>query len=391
LDRVSRQILHVDMDAFYASVEQRDDPALRGKPVVVGGASRRGVVSAASYEARAFGVRSAMPMHEALRKCPRAIVVPPRMARYAEVSGLVFEIFRRFTPLVEGLSLDEAFLDVTQSRSLFGGGEAIARKIKDAIRRETELAASAGVSTCKFVSKVASDLKKPDALVVVPPGEERAFLAPLPIERMWGVGKKTAPRLHAAGLRTIGDLASAPVNALERLLGSWGGEVSLLARGEDDREVEPDVAPKSIGSEQTHEHDLTAREQIEASLLDRASHVAQRMVREGWWGRIVTVKLKYADFTQLTRRASLPDAVSDSTTIYEAGRALLDRFPLEDERIRLVGVSMSDLTDRAPGPALFPDPAARKRRKLEELMSDVSARFGDDGITRATLLRKPPP
>jgi DNA polymerase-4 len=194
--------------------------------------------------------------------------------------------------------------------------------------------------------------------------------------------------MHVEGFRTIGDLADAHPERLERLLGKWGGEVSLLARGEDDRHVEPDGAPKSIGSEETLEHDLTTREAIEKTLLDRASHVAQRMVGEGWWGRTITVKIKYADFTLLTRRTTLGERVSDTTSIYEAGRALLDRFPLDGERIRLVGVSVSELHDRAPPPALFPDVRASKRRKLEEVMHDVSARYGDLGITRATLLKK---
>jgi DNA polymerase IV len=382
-----RQILHIDMDAFYASVEQNDDPTLRGKPVIVGGPSRRGVVCAASYEARPFGVHSAMPMGEALRLCPKALVVTPRMARYAEVSGVVFEIFGRFTPLVEGLSLDEAFLDVTHSQSLFGDGAEIARQIKTAIRRETGLVASAGVASCKFVAKIASDLKKPDALVVVPTGDEATFLAALPMERMWGIGKKTAPRLRDAGLRTIGDLAAADPKRLEGLLGSWGREVHALARGDDDRDVVPDVAPKSIGSEETHEHDLTTREAVEKSLLDRAAHVAQRLVREGYWARTLTVKLKYADFTLLTRRTTLPEAVSDTQSVYEAARDTLDRFPLDGERVRLVGIGAGELSDRAPGPTLFADPAVSKRRKLEELVSDVSARYGDVGITRATLLR----
>ncbi len=383
-----RQILHIDMDAFYASVEQNDDPALRGKPVVVGGPSRRGVVCAASYEARPFGVHSAMPMGEALRLCPKAIVVAPRMARYAEVSGIVFEIFGRFTPLVEGLSLDEAFLDVTRSQSLFGDGAAIARQIKDAVRRETGLVASAGVASSKFVAKIASDLKKPDALVVVPAGEEARFLDPLPMERMWGIGNKTAPRLREVGLRTIGDLARSDPRRLTGLLGSWGREVHALARGDDDRDVVPDVAPKSIGSEETHEYDLTSREAVAESLLDRASHVAQRLVREGYWARVVTVKLKYADFTLLTRRASLSEAVSDTQSLYEAACGTLDRFPLDGERVRLVGISTSEITDVAPGPTLFSDPAASKRRKLEELVNDVAVRYGDVGITRATLLRQ---
>src|SRR5580698_11007059 len=233
----ARTILHVDMDAFYASVEQRDDPALRGKPVIVGGRSRRGVVLAASYEVRPSGVRSAMPMAEALRRAPDAIVVPPRRDAYAEASEQAFAIFRRYTPLVEPLSLDEAFLDVTGSRAIFGDGEAIASAIKRDVRQELRLTASAGVAPCKFAAKIASDLRKPDGLVVVPSGEVAAFLAPLPVERMWGIGPKTAPKMHAMGYRTIGDLARADESALERLLGSWGTEVGRLARGEDARDV----------------------------------------------------------------------------------------------------------------------------------------------------------
>src|SRR6185437_6837526 len=230
-----RTILHVDIDAFYASVEQRDDPALRGRPVLVGGRSRRGVVLAASYEARPSGARSAMPMAEALRRCPEAIVVPPRHDRYADVSADVFAIFRRYTPLVEGLSVDEAFLDVTASGALFGDGEAIARRIKREIRDEVGLTASAGVAPCKFAAKIASDLDKPDGLVIVP-DDVAAFLAPLPVERMWGVGPKTAPRLRDAGYATIGDLAAAEPSALATILGEAGAaHVGPLARGVDAR------------------------------------------------------------------------------------------------------------------------------------------------------------
>ncbi|HWL86674.1 MAG TPA: DNA polymerase IV, partial [Polyangiaceae bacterium] len=249
-----RSIVHVDMDAFYASVEIRDAPALRGKPVLVGGAKRRGVVLAASYEARVFGAHSAMPMAEAMRLCPQATVVPPRHERYAEVSRKVFAIFERYTPLVEGLSMDEAFLDVTESRSLFGDGAAIARAIKSDVSKELGLTASAGVATSKFVAKVASDLKKPDGLVVVPEDREgvAAFLAPLAIERMWGVGPKTSPRLRALGICTLGDLASCDERVLDDMLGSWGRHVRELARGIDPREVEPDRAAKSVGAEETY-------------------------------------------------------------------------------------------------------------------------------------------
>jgi DNA polymerase-4 len=383
----ARQILHVDMDAFYASVEEKDDPSLAGKPLVVGGRSRRGVVMAASYAARPFGVRSAIPMALALRRCPQLVVVPPRMDRYAEVSAAIFEIFGRFTPLVEGLSLDEAFLDVTGSGSLFGDGATIARRIKDTIRAETGLTASAGVAPCKFVAKVASDLRKPDGLVVVRPEDVRAFLAPLPIERMWGVGPKTAPKLEGIGLHTLGDLANAKASDLEQLMGSWGTAVRALARGEDDRPVNPGREASSVGAEETYEHDLKDRASIEPTLLAHAGRIAQRLLRAGLVARVVVVKLKYADFTIRTRRATLDEPVADTGSIYGAARRLLQRFDGVECGVRLTGVSVSALSDEAP-PTLFPDAAAEKRRKLEQVIATVSDRFGDVQLTRAALLTK---
>ena len=378
------------MDAFYASVEQHDDPSLRGRPILVGGRSRRSVVATASYEARRFGARSAMPMMEAIRLCPQAVIVPPRMDRYVEVSAAVFEIFRRYTPLVQGLSLDEAFLDVTQSRSLFGDGPAIARAIRSAIEEETGLTASAGVAPCMFVAKVASDVHKPNGLTVVEQDAVAAFLAPLPIERMWGIGPKTAPKLRARGLATLGDLARAKLPELESLLGEWGMEARDLASGIDDREVDPNGETKSIGAEETYEDDLTDRESIARTLLEHAARVAQRLVHEGIRARGVTVKLKYADFTLRTRQAKLPSPVSDTDSIYRAALALLDRFPRRDgargERVRLTGISVFALggaEDEAP--ALFPDRAAENRRTVEELVARVSERFGAT-LTRATLL-----
>jgi DNA polymerase-4 len=382
-----REILHVDMDAFYASVEQRDDPSLRGKPVVVGGKSRRSVVAAASYEVRKFGVRSAMPMAEALRLCPHAVIVEPRMRRYVEVSQQVFAVFRRYTPLVQGLSLDEAFLDVTASRSLFGDGRAIARRIKDEIRSELSLTASAGVARCKFAAKIASDLEKPDGLVVLP-DDLAAFLAPLPIERMWGIGPKTAPRLRALGFATLGDLARAPVSKLERELGVWGLQVSRLARGEDDREVDPDGLAKSIGAEQTYERDLTDDDAIDRTLLEHAERVAQRLVEEALSARIVVVKLKWADFVSRTRRATLPEPVMDATSIHEASRKLLKEFPSRSGGVRLTGVSVAGLVEGPPPRLLIGGEGAEKRRKVEELVLRVKSKFGSDGMTRATLLQR---
>ena len=378
------------MDAFYASVEQRDDPSLRGRPLVVGGRSRRGVVSAASYEVRKFGVHSAMPMAEALRLCPHAVVVEPHMSRYVEVSAQVFAIFRRYTPLVEPLSLDEAFLDVTGSVALFGDGPTIATAIKRDIRAELELTASAGVAPCKFAAKIASDLRKPDGLVVVADGEIAAFLAPLPVERMWGIGPKTAPKMHSMGYRTIGDLARADEAALERLLGSWGTEVGRLARGEDARDVIPDGQAKSIGAEETYEEDLVGAEQIAPTLLDHAGRIARRLVRAHLSAHTVTVKVKYADFTLRTRRATLPEAVQDTDAIHRAAVELLARVPLEGRRVRLTGVSVSGIAEGSPAPTLFRDERAEKRRRVEEVSARIADRYGDEGaVTRATLLGKP--
>jgi DNA polymerase-4 len=383
-----RTILHVDMDAFYASVEQRDNPALRGKPVIVGGASRRGVVLAASYEVRPFGVHSAMSMAEALRRAPQAIVVGPRHHRYAQVSDAAFAIFRRYTPLVEGLSPDEAFLDVTASRALFGDGESIARAIKADVLRELGLTASAGVAPCKFAAKVASDLKKPDGLVVVAAGGVAAFLAPLPIERMWGVGPKTAPRLRRLGFSTIGDLAHARPAQLEDELGSWGNHVARLARGEDDRDVEAGARARSIGAEQTYEEDLVGREAIARTLLDHAGRVARRLMRSGLQARTVAVKVKYSDFTVRTRRITLHESVQDTDAIHRAATQLLARVPLDRRRVRLTGVSVSGIVPVDRELSLFPDRPAEKRRRLEEVTARIAERFGnEEALMRASLLR----
>jgi len=382
-----RQILHIDMDAFFASVEQRDDPALKGKPVLVGGPARRGVVAAASYEARVFGCRSAMPMAEALRRCPHAIVVPPSRGRYEEASSEVFAVFKKYTPLVEGLSIDEAFLDVTASRSLFGDGEAIARAIKKDVLEATSLTASAGVASSKFVAKIASDMDKPDGLTVAPE-DVAGFLAPLPVERMWGIGPKTAPTLRRLGFATLGDLARADAAALEHVLGAWGAEVRDLARGIDTREVIPDRDAKTISAESTYENDLRTKDAIAKTLLGHAARVAERLTENGIRAGAVVVKLKYADFTLLTRRKVLREPASDTTTLYEASLELLDRFPLTGARVRLTGVGAHDLTAGEKQPSLFPDAQAEKRRGLETLLLDAKGRFGGQPITFATLLER---
>lgn len=389
-----RQILHIDMDAFYASVEQRDDPSLRGRPLIVGGPSKRGVVCAASYEVRPFGVRSAMPMADAIRRCPQAIVVPPRMARYAAVSAEVFAVFHRFTPLVEGLSLDEAFLDVTGSASLFGDGAAIARKIKDAIREELDLVASAGVASCKFAAKIASDFEKPDGLVVIPASELCAFLAPLPIERMWGIGPKAVERLRPAGLTTFRDLAETSLDHLESLLGRAGAvHVQTLARGIDDRPVVPGREAVSVGAEETFETDLVDRRAMELRLLDLAGRVARRLHKAGLEAAGVTLKVKYADFTLKSRSVTLPEPIADTMGLFNAAKTLLDRVP--KGRVRLLGISAATLSPlggaEAATMSLFPDAAPERRRRLEEVVLKVGDRFGGQGLRRASLLEEKEP
>jgi DNA polymerase-4 len=379
-----RQILHVDMDAFYASVEQRDDPSLRGRPVIVGGPSKRGVVCAASYEVRPFGVRSAMPMADAMRRCPHAAVVAPRMGHYAEVSHQVFDIFSRYTPLCEGLSLDEAFLDVTASRALFGDGARIATAIRDAIRSELSLTASAGVATNKFIAKIASDMKKPDGLVEVPAGEERAFLAPLAVERMWGVGPKAAAALHAASIRTIGDLASAHPRRVAGALGTkWGEVIVRLARGEDERDVHPDRAAVSMGAEETFEEDIRTTDAALERMLAQTERVVRRLTAHELAARIVVIKIKYADFRLVSRRATVPEPICDTPSIFAVVRELVQRAEIDGCRVRLTGVSLGGLVERGAGTtSLFPDAARTRREQLEQTLQAVRNRFGDDSVGR---------
>jgi len=383
-----RTVIHFDMDAFFASVEQLDDPNLRGKPVLVGARSRRGVVTAASYEARPTGVRSAMSMVEALRRCPDAIVVPPRRARYSELSSRIFDVFRRYTPLVEGLSVDEAFLDVTGSRALFGDGPEIARLIKEDVRSEVGLTGSAGVAPNKFVAKIASDLDKPNGLTIVPSEGAAEFLAPLPLERMWRVGPKARVRLRAAGLQTIGDLARTDVRALEQLLGSWGPVARALARGIDERPVVVGAPPKSLGSEATFEQDLTTVDALLKPILRQSMQVADRLVNKGLWAQVVALKIKYGDHRIRTRQARLPRAVSDTDAIFQTVSDLLSRFEALDSGVRLTGVSVSSLT-KLPDAELFPDVERERRERLAATTRALRERFGFAGLTRASLIADP--
>jgi DNA polymerase-4 len=380
-----RHIIHVDMDAFYASIEQRDNPSLRGQPVLVGGV-HRGVVAAASYEARRFGVRSAMPMVEARRRCPTAHVVAPRHAHYRAVSQQVFAIFHRFTPMVEGMSLDEAFLDVTGSVALFGDAGSIATQIQGAIRQAVHLGASAGVGPNKFVAKLASDMRKPNGHVVVAPEEVTAFLAPLPVERIGGVGKVAARRLWQAGYTTMGALAAAPAHAVERALGRWGLEMAALARGEDMRPVVPHAEAKSISAERTFAHDVADPSALRPFLLGQALHVASRMAEVPCCGRVVQIKVKYSDFRVETRQQALPEPVCDPDALYATACMLLGRLTSNGRPIRLVGLGVSELLRGAPPKKLFVDPQQTKRMAVEAARAAVRARFGSQALTRATLL-----
>ncbi len=384
---MTRAILHCDLDAFYASVEQRDHPEYRGKPVIVGGGpNERGVVSAASYEARAFGVRSAMPLRTAGRLCPQGIFVPGDAARYAEASDRVMALFAERTPLVQPISLDEAFLDVTATEHLFGGALAVARELKARVRAELGLVLSAGVATNKLCAKIGSDLRKPDGLVVVPPGEEAAFLAPLPLFRLWGVGPKTQAVLEGWGLRTIGDLASFDTAALEARLGQSGAAIATRARGIDDDPVVADQAAKSVGHEHTFDRDTADPRVVESTLLRLAEGVGQRLRAASLRGRTITLKLRVAPFETRSRQRTLADATDDDLTLFRVARALLrdalaeDRSRGEASPVRLVGISASGLV---AGQQLGLFGSARASR-LNAALDAVRARFGDEALDRAS-------
>ncbi|HEV8438410.1 MAG TPA: DNA polymerase IV [Methylomirabilota bacterium] len=381
-----RTIIHVDMDAFYASVEQRDRPELRGRPVIVGADPRgRGVVSAASYEARRFGVHSAMPIGRAARLCPEGVFVPVDMDKYVAVSRQIMTILAAFTPLLEPISIDEAFLDVTRSRALLGDGQTQARSIKSRIREQVGLTASVGVATNKFVAKVASDLDKPDGLVLVPPEREAAFLAPLPVARLWGVGRVAASQLESMGIRTIGQLAATPLAHLQSRFGKNGALLSELARGVDERDVEPFAPPKSMGAEETFGADHRDVERLRATLRSQAERVARELRAEGYAGRTVTLKLRFADFATITR-SHTAEPTQDGLKIYREASALLARVPLR-EPVRLIGLSVSELGPSGAGQLSLLDPDPARRQRLAGALDRLVARFGEGAIRPASLLR----
>ena len=383
-----RAIIHLDMDAFYAAVEVLDAPELQGKPVIVGGSKERGVVSSASYEARKFGVHSAQPIATAARLCPQGIFLPVRMWRYQEISQQIFEIFRRFSPLVEPLSLDEAFLDVTGSTRLFGPPEEIARKIKEQVVGETGLTVSAGVAPSKFVAKIASDMDKPDGLTIVLEGKVEEFLEPLPIEKMWGVGKATRKILAHLGVRTIGDLGRLSSKLLARKLGKHGLHLYLLAKGVDEREVEPEHEVKSIGHEDTYPIDISDLGEARKKLLSLATRVAKRLRGYGLAGKTVTLKVKYYDFVQVTRSITFAEPTDDNRRIFYACCDLLNKTEVGRRPVRLLGISLSQLSDsnETEQLALFAKEEPDKRRRLNKALDTISEKFGDKAIVPGTLL-----
>ncbi len=387
----ARAIIHVDMDAFYASVEQRDHPHLRGKPVIVGGHPTRGVVTAASYEVRPFGVRSAMPMARAVKLAPHAIVVPPRFAAYAEASEHVFSIFESFTPLIEPLSLDEAFLDVTSSVGLFGKPWEIARQIRDRIARELSLPASAGIASVKFVAKIASDHAKPNGQFEVPQAETVTFLAGLKVSRLWGVGPKLEEALHRQGLRTVGDVARRDLRWLEDRFGPTGRHLWELSQGLDDRPVVPDREAKSIGAEDTFEEDLQGLESLRPHVHAQALRVGRRLRRAQVRTRVVQLKVKYSDFELVTRRTTLDAPTDDGQTLYRAAVELFERVDLS-RPVRLTGISAQELGGDERQLGLFdavPEAnAPRRSDKLNAALDAITARFGVRAVTTADLVGK---
>ncbi len=389
---MTRTILHADMDAFYASVEQRDDPSLQGKPVIIAGLGRRGVVSTASYEARKLGVRSAMPTAEALRRCPDGVFLPPRMEAYVAASAVVQEIFGRYTPLVEPLSLDEAFLDVTASRSLFGDGAAIARRIQHDVRVATSLSVSVGVATCKFVAKVASDLKKPGGLVVAAAGGEADFLAPLPVKRLWGAGRATVEKLERLGIKTIGDVAAFPRASLSRAIGVAAADHFLaLAVGDDPRDVVPDRDPLSIGRETTFDDDVADDLKLDRVLIELCESVGRRLRTEKKRARVVRVKVRFPPFETHLKQERLPQATDEDLDLLKTARALISKVRASGTPVRLIGVTAASLEVEGDGPTpdrqlgLFDEPAVDpgRSRRLTKAVDVLRERFGDDVIRRA--------
>ncbi len=381
-------VLHVDMDAFYASVELLSRPMLRGKPVIVGGSGSRGVVLSATYEARAFGVRAAMSMSRAQRMCPDAVIINPDHRRYARVSSGVMEIFRSVSSAVEPISLDEAFLDISGSIRRLGGPSAIAELLRARVYDEQGITCSVGGAPTKFVAKVASAHAKPDGMLMIPADAVVAFLHPLPVGALWGVGPRTEEQLHSLGVRTVADVAHLPRNVLRRALGPAAGDhLAELAWGRDDRDVQSAPRERSVGHEHTFAGDVDDPEVISRQLLRLSDHVASRLRAAGWVGRTVSIKIRFADFTTITRSKTLPEATDVGRDIYQQAQALYEALGLQRARLRLVGVRMEKLqpAEAASHQIAFDEPEAGWR-EAETAMDAARARFGNGVVKPASLL-----
>lgn len=384
-------ILHIDMDAFYASVEERDNPSLVGKPVIVGGsADGRGVVAAANYEARKFGVHSAMAAGRAKRLCPHGVVIRPRIDYYAQVSRQIREIFEHYTPQIEPLSLDEAFLDVTGSQVLFGPSPEIGLKIKKRIREELHLIASVGVAPTKFVSKIASDLKKPDGFVLVKPDEVQAFLDPLPVGRLWGVGKVTGQTFERLSIRTIGQLRQIPLQQLNQWFGSSGEHYWQLSHGIDERKVVPDREAKSISNETTFPEDISDKEILRSWLVDLVDQVARRLRQHDLKGRTAEIKVRFSDFKTISRSVTLANPTNLTKELLEAGIELLThKLPSTHLPVRLLGFGVNNLGDKQQTQLeLFSQPERERHRELDKALDQITEKFGKLSIRRGSGLDK---
>ena len=381
----TERFLHIDMDAFFVEVERRRDPGLAGKPVIVGGLGRRGVVASASYEARARGVHSAMPIGEARRLCPHGVFIPPSHSDYGAVSQEVFEVFRSFSPLVEGLSVDEAFIDISGLRLHYDSPAAVGTALRSSIRAELGLPASVGISAVKFISKLASDAAKPDGMLVVPAGRELEFLHPMPVRCLWGVGAATHASLETLGVETIGDLAAVPETMLRRRLGpSLAAHLSQLAAAIDPRGVEPDGETKSVSVEETYDEDLTEDDDINQATLRLCDRLASRLHRSGYAGRVMTLKIRFGDFETLTRSETVAGEVAATTALWDEARRLLERVERRGRGVRLLGVGVSGLVTGAnPHQLTLED---RTRDSAAEAAEEVRDRFGDDAVLRASMI-----
>lgn len=391
-DDTGAHVLHVDMDAFFASVEIRRRPELRGRPVLVGG-SQRGVVAAASYPARRFGIRSAMPMAQALRLCPNAVVLPPDRTAYSDASAAVMAILREMTPLVQPLSLDEAFLDVSAARRVRGRPAAIAEQIRKRVADEQQLTCSVGVAGTKFIAKLASARCKPDGLLVVPVAETLRFLHPLPVTVLWGVGARTAEPLHRLGIRTVGELAQTPLDALRRAVGAASAEhLCALAHGIDPRKVDTDEVEKSVSADHTHESDLTDVAAVRTQLLRLCDEVGARLRRRALVARTVGIKIRFADFHTVTRARTLPGWTDTTTTIYETAAELYEGLHLDRPRVRLVGVKAENLRGAGEAPeqlTLEQSAEPGVEHRLGPVLDAARSRFGTGALGYATLVDVP--